>query len=175
MIDLKRFSNIPFTQFQDRKINHAIQEYLDSYNVKLNVIYNISDSETQIHTRQHLCGAVPMLAAAIWNQTCKPEDELYMFRSGTWTGELKISGQYQIHCIRCMGCPYLTGELPRCRFWWSGRIEKEYTVKSLESEMLLIKASRFRAFHYGRFALRFHIGITKILCKGTKMSENVQN
>ena len=58
-IDLKRFSNIPFTQsFKTGKVNHAIQEYLDSYNVKLNVIYNISDSETQI-----LLGAVPENAA----------------------------------------------------------------------------------------------------------------
>ena len=31
-IDLKRFSNIPFTQsFKTGKVNHAIQEYLDSY------------------------------------------------------------------------------------------------------------------------------------------------
>lgn len=95
-IDLKRFSNIPFTQsFKTGKVNHAIQEYLDSYNVKLNVIYNISDSETQILLcASGICAALcpKMLLAAAYrhNQTCKPEDELYMFPIRNLGRELKI-------------------------------------------------------------------------------------
>lgn len=50
-VDLNRFSNLPFIlpSFRTGKVNHAIQEYLNYNNIQLNMIYNISDSKTQIH------------------------------------------------------------------------------------------------------------------------------
>lgn len=48
-VDMTSFIDIPFTlSFKTGKVNHVIEEYLNYYNLKLNVIYNISDSETQI-------------------------------------------------------------------------------------------------------------------------------
>jgi DNA-binding transcriptional LysR family regulator len=47
--DITRFTNIPFTlSFKTGKVNHVIEEYLDYSKLHLNVVYNISDSETQI-------------------------------------------------------------------------------------------------------------------------------
>ena len=62
---------------------------------RLNVIYNISDSETQILLcASGICAALcpKMLLAAAYrhNQTCKPEDELYMFPIRNLGRELKI-------------------------------------------------------------------------------------
>lgn len=95
-IDLKRFSNIPFTQsFKTGKVNHAIQEYLDSYNVRLNVIYNISDSETQILLCASgicaaLCPKMLLSAAHLHNRTCKKGDELYMLPVKNLGRELRV-------------------------------------------------------------------------------------
>jgi len=48
-VDMTLFADIPFTlSFKTGKVNHVIEEYLSYYNLKLNVVYNISDSETQI-------------------------------------------------------------------------------------------------------------------------------
>lgn len=48
-VNLKHFSHVPFTlSFRTGKVNHAIEEYLNYNNVQLKVIYNISDSKTQI-------------------------------------------------------------------------------------------------------------------------------
>lgn len=95
-IDLKRFSGIPFTQsFKTGKVNHAIQEYLDAYHVKLNVVYNISDSETQIQLcAAGICAAMcpKMLLADAYrhNRICRPEDKLYMFPIRNLGRELRI-------------------------------------------------------------------------------------
>ena len=48
-VDITRFADIPFTlSFKTGKVNRVIEEYLDYQNLHLNVVYNISDSETQI-------------------------------------------------------------------------------------------------------------------------------
>jgi DNA-binding transcriptional LysR family regulator len=49
-IDLKDFASIPFIipNFDIGKVSHVIQEYLSNQNVKLNVKFNISDSDTQL-------------------------------------------------------------------------------------------------------------------------------
>lgn len=95
-IDLRIFSDIPFTQsFKTGKVNHVIQEYLDYYNVKLNVIYNISDSETQIKLCISgicvaLCPRMLLGTAYLHNMTCTPEDRLYMFPVCELRQKLKI-------------------------------------------------------------------------------------
>ena len=48
-VNLNHFSHVPFTlSFRTGKVNHAIEEYLNNNNIRLKVIYNISDSKTQI-------------------------------------------------------------------------------------------------------------------------------
>ena len=48
-VNLNHFSHVPFTlSFRTGKVNHAIEEYLNNNNIQLKVIYNISDSKTQI-------------------------------------------------------------------------------------------------------------------------------
>lgn len=95
-IDLNHFSHIPFTQsFKTGKVNHAIQEYLDYYNVKLNVIYNISDSETQILLCASgicaaLCPKMLLATAHRHNLSCNQKDYLYMFPIKNLGRKLKI-------------------------------------------------------------------------------------
>lgn len=59
-IDLNHFSHVPFTlSFRTGKVNHAIAEYLNTNNVRLNVTYNISDTKTQIQLcRTGICAAL---------------------------------------------------------------------------------------------------------------------
>lgn len=49
-VDLRFFTDVPFVlpNFRTGKVSHAIREYLKSTGVPLRVIYNISDSKTQL-------------------------------------------------------------------------------------------------------------------------------
>ncbi len=95
-IDLNHFSHIPFTQsFKTGKVNHAIQEYLDYYNVKLDVIYNISDSETQILLCASgicaaLCPKMLLATAHRYNISCEKKNFLYMFPIKNLGRKLKL-------------------------------------------------------------------------------------
>ena len=95
-IDLNRFSHIPFTlSFKTGKVNHALQEYLNYYNVKLNVIYNISDSETQIMLCTAgicaaLCPKMLLATAHRHNLSCSHENFLFMFPIKNFGRQLRI-------------------------------------------------------------------------------------
>lgn len=94
--DLNRFSHIPFTMsFKTGKVNHAIQEYLNYYHVKLNVIYNISDSETQIMLCTSglcaaLCPKMLLTTAHRHNLSCNNQNYLYMFPVKNLGRQLRI-------------------------------------------------------------------------------------
>lgn len=83
-VDMTRFTNIPFTlSFKTGKVNRVIQEYLNYYNLQLNVVYNISDSETQIMLCAagicaSLCPRMLLSSAHRHNLTCEEPDKLYM-------------------------------------------------------------------------------------------------
>lgn len=49
-IDLRKFTEVPFVlpNFETGKVNKVIHEYLDSYHVRLQSQYNISDTATQL-------------------------------------------------------------------------------------------------------------------------------
>ena len=64
-------------------MNRVIQEYLNYYNLQLNVVYNISDSETQIMLCAagicaSLCPRMLLSSAHRHNLTCEEPDKLYM-------------------------------------------------------------------------------------------------
>ena len=84
-IDLNRFFSVPFTlSFKTGKVNHALEEYLNYHNVQLKVIYNISDSETQIMLCTTgicaaLCPKMLLDTAHRHNLSCSPGSYLHMF------------------------------------------------------------------------------------------------
>lgn len=83
-IDMTRFTKIPFTlSFKTGKVNQVIQEYLNYYNLHLEVVYNISDSETQIllcasGICASLCPRMLLATAHRHNLTCDEHNKLYM-------------------------------------------------------------------------------------------------
>lgn len=84
-IDLNYFSHLPFTlSFRTGKVNHAIAEYLNTNNVRLNVTYNISDSKTQMQLcRTGICAALcpKMLLNTPYmdNNAHRPQEKLCTF------------------------------------------------------------------------------------------------
>lgn len=84
-IDLNHFSHVPFTlSFRTGKVNHAIAEYLNTNNVRLNVTYNISDTKTQIQLcRTGICAALcpKMLLDTPYmnNQSHRKQEKLHAF------------------------------------------------------------------------------------------------
>lgn len=95
-IDLNRFSHIPFTlSFKTGKVNHALQEYLNYCHLKLNVIYNISDSETQLMLCTSgicaaLCPRMLLATAHRHNLSCDTENFLFMFPIKNFGRQLRI-------------------------------------------------------------------------------------
>lgn len=83
-VDMNRFTGIPFTlSFKTGKVNQVIQEYLNYYNLHLEVVYNISDSETQIllcasGICASLCPKMLLSTAHRHNLTCDEHNKLYM-------------------------------------------------------------------------------------------------
>lgn len=83
-VDMTRFIDIPFTlSFKTGKVNRVIQEYLNYYNLQLNVVYNISDSESQIllcasGICASLCPRMLLSTAHRHNLTCDEANKLYM-------------------------------------------------------------------------------------------------
>ena len=83
-MDMNRFTGIPFTlSFKTGKVNQVIQEYLNYYNLHLEVVYNISDSETQIllcasGICASLCPKMLLSTAHRHNLTCDEHNKLYM-------------------------------------------------------------------------------------------------
>ncbi len=83
-VDMTRFTHIPFTlSFKTGKVNRVIQEYLNYYNLRLNVVYNISDSESQIllcasGICASLCPRMLLSTAHRHNLTCDEANKLYM-------------------------------------------------------------------------------------------------
>ena len=82
-VDLERFSAIPFTLFfQTGKVNHAIEEYLNSCHVALNVRYNISDSRSQIALcTAGVCAAIcpKMLLQSAYQYNLSADDNSYLY------------------------------------------------------------------------------------------------
>lgn len=84
-VDLDKFISIPFTlAFEGGKVNHVIQEYFTERKLRLNVQYNISDSETQIMIcatgiSAALCPRMLTSTAYIHNLSCNQQNYLYMF------------------------------------------------------------------------------------------------
>lgn len=83
-VDVRKFTKIPFTlSFKTGKVNHIIEEYLDYCKLHLNVIYNISDSETQILLCSvglcaSLCPQMLLSTAYRHNLTCDEKNKLYV-------------------------------------------------------------------------------------------------
>lgn len=83
-VDMNRFTEVPFTlSFTNGKVNSVIQEYLDYNDLRLNVIYNCSDSETQIllcatGICASLCPRMLLSTAYRHNMTSSENDRLYM-------------------------------------------------------------------------------------------------
>ena len=83
-VDMTQFTDIPFTlSFTNGKVNSVIQEYLDYNNLRLNVIYNCSDSETQIllcatGICASLCPRMLLSTAYRHNMTSSEHDRLHM-------------------------------------------------------------------------------------------------
>ena len=84
-VDLSSVTKIPFTLAQNAgKVTHVIWEYLNTNGVRLKVVYNVSDSRTQINIcRTGICAALcpEMLLDAAYehNRFCSPGDRLMMF------------------------------------------------------------------------------------------------
>lgn len=85
-VDLRNLHQIPFVlpDFKTGKVNHVIQEYLNSHNVQLNMIYNISGSETQIMLCASgicaaLCPKILLGAARKHNHFCSEGERLCVF------------------------------------------------------------------------------------------------
>lgn len=84
-VDLTSFGNIPFTlSFKTGKVNQVIMEYLNYHQLRLNVIYNVSDSETQIllcasGICASLCPHMLLNTAYRHNMTSNEQNQLYMF------------------------------------------------------------------------------------------------
>lgn len=95
-IDLNRFAQVPFTlSFKGGKVNHVIQEYLNVYNLQLNVIYNISDSKTQIMLcttgiSATLCPRMLLSTAHQHNLSCNQWNYLHMFPVKNLGRQLRI-------------------------------------------------------------------------------------
>lgn len=81
-VNISSFTDIPFTlSFKTGKVNRVIEEYLDYNNLKLNVVYNISDSETQILLcAAGLCASLcpKMLLSTAYRHNLTNENKLYM-------------------------------------------------------------------------------------------------
>lgn len=84
-VDLNRFRNIPFTlSFKTGKVNQVILEYLNYRHLRLNVTYNISDSESQIllcasGICASLCPRMLLNTAYRHNLASNEQNQLYMF------------------------------------------------------------------------------------------------
>lgn len=84
-VDLNRFRNIPFTlSFKTGKVNQVILEYLNYHHLRLNVTYNISDSESQIllcasGICASLCPRMLLNTAYRHNLASNEQNQLYMF------------------------------------------------------------------------------------------------
>ncbi len=84
-VNLNNFRSIPFTlSFRTGKVNQVIMEYLNYHQLRLNVIYNISDSETQIllcasGICASLCPRMLLNTAYRHNLTSNDQNKLYMF------------------------------------------------------------------------------------------------
>ena len=84
-VNLNEFRNIPFTlSFKTGKVNQVILEYLNYHHLHLDVIYNISDSETQIMLCTcgicaSLCPRMLLNTAYRHNLTSNEQNKLYMF------------------------------------------------------------------------------------------------
>ena len=83
-VDMERFCDVPFTlSFKTGKVNRVIQEYLNDRKLQLKVMYNISDSETQILLCAEgicasLCPKMLLTTAYRHNLTCSENKKLYM-------------------------------------------------------------------------------------------------
>ena len=84
-VDLHHFRNIPFTlSFKTGKVNQVIMEYLNYHHLRLNVVYNVSDCETQIMLCASgicasLCPRMLLNTAYRHNLTSNEQNKLYMF------------------------------------------------------------------------------------------------
>lgn len=84
-VNLTCFRDIPFTlSFKTGKVNQVIMEYLNYHQLQLNVIYNVSDSETQIllcasGICASLCPHMLLNTAYRHNMTSNEQNQLYMF------------------------------------------------------------------------------------------------
>lgn len=84
-VDLTAFRDIPFTlSFKTGKVNQVIKEYLNYHQLRLNVVYNVSDSETQIllcasGICASLCPHMLLNTAYRHNMTSNEQNQLYMF------------------------------------------------------------------------------------------------
>lgn len=84
-VNLHHFRNIPFTlSFKTGKVNQVILEYLNYHHLQLDVVYNISDSETQIMLCAcgicaSLCPRMLLNTAYRHNLTSDEQNKVYMF------------------------------------------------------------------------------------------------
>lgn len=95
-IDLSCCTDIPFTlSLNTGKVTHVILEYLNSNNIKLNVVYNVSDSRTQTQIcSTGICAALcpEMLLDAVYehNRTCGGQNYLLTIPVKNLENDLRI-------------------------------------------------------------------------------------
>lgn len=84
-VDLNNFENIPFAlSFKTGKVNHVIVEHLNHHNLRLNVVYNISDCEAQIMLcAAGVCASMSPLmlldTAHRYNMTSDENNKIHIF------------------------------------------------------------------------------------------------
>ena len=95
-VDLSRMTELPFTLARTAgKVTHVIWEYLNSNNIRLNVVYNVSDSRTQTNICSTgicaaLCPIMLLDSAYEYNSHCPPENRLMMFPINGFDHDLRV-------------------------------------------------------------------------------------
>lgn len=96
-VDLQQFSEVPFVlpNFKTGKVNHVIQEYLNSRNICLQVQFNISDSETQIGicttgSCAALCPRMLLGYVTPYNRKSVPAEKLHVFSLKDFNEDLRL-------------------------------------------------------------------------------------
>lgn len=95
-VDLSRMTEIPFALAQNvGKVTHAIWEYLNSNGIRLNMIYNVSDTRSQTNICitgicAALCPEMLLDTAYQHNRFCDPEDELLILPVQKFGSDLKV-------------------------------------------------------------------------------------
>ena len=96
-VDLKKFSEVPFIlpNFKTGKVNHVIQEYLNSKNICLQVKFDISDNDTQLRICTTgecaaLCSRMLLGYVKPYNRKSSPSEKLHVFSLKDFNEDLRL-------------------------------------------------------------------------------------